>query len=100
MYKVNSQNKKTGFKLKLPEANSVSLVGDFNEWNAEATPMKQDKNGVWKAELKLDAGEYQFRYFVDDHYWMNDDEATKVANAFGTDNSLARIQFRAPRKKK
>jgi len=100
MYKVNSQTKKTNFKLKLPEANSVSLVGDFNEWHADATPMKKDKNGVWKAELKLDAGEHQFRYFVDDHYWLNDDKATKVANAFGTDNSLARIQFNAPSKKK
>ena len=100
MYKVNLQTKKTSFKLKLPEAQRVSLVGDFNEWNPEATSMKKDKNGMWKAELDLKPGEYQFKYFVDDHYWMNDDKATKVANAFGTDNSLARIHFRAPPKKK
>lgn len=100
MYKVSPQTKKTSFKLKLPEANSISLVGDFNDWHTGATPMKKDKSGVWKAELRLDAGEYQFKYFVDDHYWMNDDEASKVANAFGTDNSLARIQFKSPSKKK
>lgn len=100
MYKVNPKTRKTVFRIKLPEAHSVSLVGDFNNWHTDATSMKRDKNGVWKVELKLDAGEYQFRYFVDYNYWLNDDEATKVANAFGTDNSLARIQFPTPAKKK
>jgi len=100
MYKVSPTTKKITFKMKLPDARSVALGGDFNNWSTQAHQMKKGKDGVWKIDLKLKAGEYQFRYFVDYNYWINDDDALQVANAFGTDNSVARIQFKASSKKK
>lgn len=30
-----------------PGANSLSLIGDFNDWNREANPMNVDKWGIW-----------------------------------------------------
>ena len=30
-----------------PNARNISLVGDFNSWNAAETPMELYKNGVW-----------------------------------------------------
>lgn len=100
MYQVNPTTKKTTFKMKLPDAGSVALAGDFNAWSTQKHLMKKGKDGVWKIDLALKAGEYQFRYFVDDNYWVNDDEAPQVANAFGTDNSVAGIQFKSSKKKK
>lgn len=100
MYTTSAKTKKTTFKMKLPDARSVSLVGDFNNWDLHSHPMNKGKDGVWKAELTLKPGEYQFRYFVDGHYWVNDDKAPQVANAFGTDNSVASIKFKAASKKK
>ena len=30
-----------------PNAGAVSLVGDFNGWNRESTPMEQVEGGAW-----------------------------------------------------
>ena len=54
------------------------LVGDFNNWNTSATPMKRFKNGKFTVALDLDLGkEYQFRYFLDGTRWENDPNADK-----------------------
>ena len=77
----------------LPEdidARTAYVVGDFNNWDKEATPMKQLKDGRWKAELKLEAGrEYQYRYLVNGNQWHNDWEADKyIAHPYGGENSV------------
>jgi 1,4-alpha-glucan branching enzyme len=35
--------RKIKFELSAPEAKEVSLVGNFNQWNIQANPMKKDK---------------------------------------------------------
>jgi 1,4-alpha-glucan branching enzyme len=72
------------------EANTVHLVGDFNQWDETATPMEKLKDGRFKAEMKLESGkEYQFRYLVNNSEWHNDWEADKyVPNPFSGDNSV------------
>lgn len=39
------------FAVYAPRARSVSLVGDFNSWNAEANPMRRHSSGVWELRL-------------------------------------------------
>lgn len=59
----------------LQGAKKVYLVGDFNDWNETATPMRKQKTGVYASTLSLDNDQqYQFRYLVDGH-WLNDDAA-------------------------
>lgn len=72
-------------------ANSVKLVGDFNEWNVEeAVEMKSLKSGDFKAIVKLETGKnYQFRYLIDGEKWENDWEADEyLPNGHGTENSV------------
>jgi 1,4-alpha-glucan branching enzyme len=70
-------------------AKEVFLVGDFNDWNQSATPLKKAKN-VWKTTLELEQGqEYQFRYLVDGAEWYNDEAADKyIPNNIDGDNSV------------
>lgn len=72
------------------EAETVYLVGDFNDWDEESTEMKQLKDGRFKVTLDLDTDEeYQFRYLVNGTEWHNDWEADKyVPNPFSGDNSV------------
>lgn len=72
------------------EAESVYLVGDFNDWNEQATLMEPLKDGRFKMTLELEAGkEYQFRYLVNGAEWHNDWEADRyVPNPFSGDNSV------------
>ncbi len=69
------------------------LVGDFNDWNPEATPMKRLKTGGFTATLDLDAGkDYEFRYLMNGVAWENDWGADAyVPTAFGSENSLVRV---------
>jgi len=71
-------------------AEEVFLVGDFNEWDEEATPMQQLKDGRFKVILELEPGkEYQYRYLVNGDEWHNDWEADKyVPNPYSGDNSV------------
>jgi len=75
----------------VPEAQKVSLVGEFNDWDSQANPMTRLKNGEFKVTVDLETGqEYNFRYLVEDSLWVNDAEADKyVPSGFaGEENSV------------
>ena len=72
-------------------AKTVHLVGEFNDWDEKATPMKQLKDGSFSVTLDLETGrEYQFRYLIGHKIWENDWNADKyVLTHFGDcDNSV------------
>ena len=79
--------------FKLPadvQAESASLLGEFNEWDASATPMKQLKDGSFSATVSLSAERpYRFRYLLDGERRENDWAADDYQpNAFGTEDSI------------
>ena len=78
-------------KTATTDAKSVCIVGDFNNWNIHADPMKRLKNGDYTIKLDLEPGkEYQYRYFIDESRWENDWNADKyVRSLYGdSDNSV------------
>ncbi len=82
--------------FKLPaavDADKVMLVGEFNEWSAEANPMKKLKDGSFSATISLPAGQsYRFRYLLDGKRWENDWEADGYpTNEHGTEDSLVEV---------
>ncbi len=85
---------KVTFRLPREEARSaesVCLVGEFNDWDKGALPMTRHKNGTFSASINLEPGrEYQFRYLLDGAVWENDWHADKyVQTPFGNcDNSV------------
>ena len=61
-------------------AETVHLVGEFNDWNKTATPMKKTKKGSFSVTVDLETGrEYAFRYLVDGVYWKNAENADKFS---------------------
>lgn len=70
---------KVTFTVPAEEAQSVSVVGDFNEWNTEATELKKLKNGNFKGTVDLEtSSSYEFRYVIDGTY-VNDEQADAYA---------------------
>ncbi len=67
------------------DAEKAFLLGEFNEWDVEAHPMKQRKDGSFSTTVSLDAGQdYRFRYLLDEDRWINDTDADDlVPNRFG-----------------
>lgn len=77
---LKSQNVcKVTFRLSKPEARGASeahLVGDFNDWDVSAMPMKKLKSGEFTTTVPLAQGRsYQFRYLLDRRTWQNDGDA-------------------------
>jgi len=72
------------------DAQSACVVGEFNQWDEQATPMTPLKSGEWKAEIRLDAGkEYRYRYLVNGTEWLVDPEADKYApNPYGQEDAV------------
>ncbi|TGK05537.1 carbohydrate-binding module 48 [Leptospira langatensis] len=53
------------FRIYQPQAESVSLVGEFNHWDPEADFLEKERNGVFRVIKKLKPGEYQYNFIVD-----------------------------------
>jgi 1,4-alpha-glucan branching enzyme len=70
-------------------ADTIYLVGDFNEWNHSSHPFQHGRDGTWILTIDLEVGRcYQFRYLHDGE-WINDSQADGfVGNPHGSDNSL------------
>jgi hypothetical protein len=65
---------------------AVSVVGDFNNWNPFAHPLRRRANGTRSAAVTVPAGTMlHFRYLAEGGVWFNDDTAT------ATDGQDARI---------
>ncbi len=66
---------KVTFEVLAKDSKTVSVVGDFNKWNTESTPLKKLKNGRFKGVISLDADNiYEFKYVVDGNY-QNEEKA-------------------------
>ena len=77
-----------------PEASDVRVLGDFNHWDWAQAPQMKIKNGQYKAEIELAAGNrYEFRYLIDHHHWTNDDGADAYVPSpyYGIDNCVVDV---------
>ena len=76
------------FTFLAPEAREVSVVGSFNGWLPNATPLKSTGGGEWAVRLMLRSGQYEYRFVVDGR-WIEDPGASqRVANSYGGFNSV------------
>lgn len=74
-YLKNKSICKVTFSIAAKDAVNVSLIGDFNGWNAKTHPLKKLKNGTFKGTVDLQKGQsYEFRYAVDKNF-ENDEKA-------------------------
>jgi hypothetical protein len=85
---------KVNLYLILPNADTVAVVGDFNEWDVNKTMMHKNKKGIWHVELKLKPGNYQYMFLVNNEIWLSDPNATTYVNdGFGNKNAIIKIPY-------
>lgn len=79
------------FVLVAPQAAQVTVVGDFNGWNAAATPMQRD-GGTWSIALPLQPGRHLYAFVVNGTHWMPDPAAPLAPeDGFGVSNSVVLV---------
>jgi hypothetical protein len=80
--------------LQLANARSVSVVGDFNGWDPNATPMERvGTSGFWSATLLAKPGRHTYAYLVDGTTLMADPRAPRAKSTdFGGDASVLMVR--------
>jgi hypothetical protein len=74
----------TRFRYRDPEARSVFLVGGFNGWNPQATPLSgPDKDGVWEVIIPLKSGVWRYEFVVDGRWTAPPDAPRYEDDGFG-----------------
>ncbi len=81
---IHDEHGKHTFRVYLPEARSVELVGTFTDWRARPIPMLREPSGWWICQVPMVAGDHLFSYLVDGAAWVADYAASGVrANGYG-----------------
>jgi hypothetical protein len=82
------------FVLHTAEAARVNLVGDFNSWDANATPLVHDgSRDLWVVELEVPRGMHNYAFVVDGREWQADPSAPLAAAAsFGGPTSVLVVE--------
>lgn len=95
--KTSPKGKTVRVTFELPAevaADSVAVVGDFNDWNPVKHPMSfNKKKGVWTKAISLKPGDqHEFRYFVDGSTWRNDEQADwYTSNPYFCENGVIEL---------
>lgn len=89
--KEKTKRRKVRFSFEAGNAEQVTLMGDFNEWNPKKHPMKRDENGVWYKDVVLLPGTYEYKFLVDG-LWVRDPKNENLRlNRFGTYNNVLEL---------
>ena len=80
------------FQLAAPNAHTVALVGDFNDWSRDAIILQPaDKPGVWTASVPLKPGRHEYAFVVDGKRWVPDPYANTHTDEFNVESSIVHV---------
>ncbi len=91
---VNHLKRTIEFYTQVDYASQVSLAGSFNDWAQDVLLMEPGINSLWKIEIPiLPAGQYQYKFFVDEKIWMEDVcNPYREPDGFAGFNSILKIE--------
>ncbi|MDZ4694766.1 MAG: diguanylate cyclase [Deltaproteobacteria bacterium] len=72
-------------------ANSVAVVGDFNDWDKLADPMSL-RDGLWSTHVPVAPGTYEYKFVIDGEKWVKDPSCVEtVSDGYWGENSIATV---------
>lgn len=83
------------FSLYAPQARSVEVIGDFNQWQSGATKLTgPDAKGMWRVKLSLPAvlNRIEYVYWVDNAHRRIDPAQPVVQDGFAGKNNVLILQ--------
>lgn len=82
------------FALADLDADSVAVVGAFNQWQRTATPLHHTGDGHWVAQVPVQRGRHEYAFVVrtrGEEHWIADPSATRVLDSYGTETSVISV---------
>ena len=66
----------------------VFVAGTFNNWQPEKPLSDKNNIGVYKCQLRLAPGTYQYKFIVNGNWCLDENNPNFTPNGLGTLNSL------------
>ena len=66
-----------------PGKQSISVIGDWNNWERNADPLFVTTEGLWWTERTLEPGRYAYKFWIDGQQELGDPYATELADEAG-----------------
>ncbi len=81
------------FVLTAPQANSVAVAGDFNNWEPGGFALRDpDGDGIWSGFVPLRPGPHKYMFIVDGEQWVTDPGAERYDDdGFGMRNAVITV---------
>ena len=76
---------------------SISVVGDFNDWNGDSTNMVEVSPGVWTVSLRLRPDVYEYQFILNGKQRVTDPTMPQTSSDFGSPNSVVKVSAKVPR---
>jgi hypothetical protein len=75
-----------------PSVQTVTVVGSFNDWDPEATPLRRE-DGAWTTILVLAPGTYEYMFLENGARWVTDPLAVQTSkDGFGGVNAVLDVE--------
>lgn len=88
---VAGEGKPHTFTLTNDKAEKVAVVGTFNDWNVEATPMTREGD-TWKATVSLKPGRHEYKFVINNTDWIADPSSKdSISDKYGSKSSIVEI---------
>ncbi|MFN8645700.1 MAG: isoamylase early set domain-containing protein [Gemmatimonadales bacterium] len=78
------------FAMAAPGAAQVALIGDFNDWDPRANPLRRQA-GEWSVTLRLPPGRYRYAFVLDGRRWVADPVTPQAEDEFDIPTSAITI---------
>lgn len=84
------------FEIHIPNARTVELAGDFNDWTPE--PMSPDASFPtrWRSTKQLPAGEHRYQFVINGRWISDPHNPVQKPNPFGGRDSIIRSDSDSP----
>jgi 1,4-alpha-glucan branching enzyme len=84
--KPNAEKSATSFRVWAPNADSVCVAGEFNQWNSLNLPLVPEDNGYWSFDVRDAFPGQEYRYVIrrgDQTLWRSDPYEEQIVNSVG-----------------
>jgi hypothetical protein len=76
---------------RVPTARRVSVLGSFNQWNAQVHRLRKSPEGDWAITIYLSPGRIVYCFDVDGTAWLDLQDDGRVPNCWGSEYSVRNI---------
>jgi len=75
---------------------SISLVGEFNDWDANSSTLTEVSPGVWTISLALRPGVYEYQFILNGAQRVTDPTMPQTSSDFGSPISVVKVSAKVP----